>query len=80
MPDASYSSGCQPVPTPRSRRPPDTTSSVAAIFASRTAGRSGVISTPVPSRMRDVAPAIAASMVSGSNQGYSGGNGNLPNG
>ena len=69
MPDASYSSRCQPVPTPRSSRPPETTSSVAAIFASRTAGRSGVISTPVASRMRDVAPAIADSMVSGSNQG-----------
>jgi len=68
------------VPTPRSSRPPDTTSSVAAIFASRTAGRSGVISTPVPSRMLDVTPAIAASMVSGSNHGYSGGTGNLPNG
>ena len=47
MPDASYSSRCQPVPTPRSSRPPDTTSSVAAIFASSTAGRSGEISTPV---------------------------------
>jgi hypothetical protein len=75
---APYSSRCHPVPTPKSSRPPDTTSSVAAIFASRTAGRSGVISTPVASRMRAVAPAIAASIVSGSNQGYSGGSGNLP--
>ena len=50
-------------------RPRDITSSVASCLASSTAGRSGAISTPVESRIRRVAPAIAASTVSGSNQG-----------
>ena len=51
-PSASYSSRCQPVPTPRSSRPCDSTSSVAACFASSTAGRSGAIRMPVASRTR----------------------------
>ena len=51
-PMASNSSGCQPVPTPRSRRPRLSTSSVAAVFAISTAGRSGAMSTPVASRTR----------------------------
>ena len=46
MPSASYSSRCHPVPTPRSSRPRESTSSVAACFASNTAGRSGAIRMP----------------------------------
>jgi hypothetical protein len=79
-PSASYSSFCQPVPTPTSRRPRESTSSVASVFASKTAGRSGVISTPVPKRTRVEAPAIAASTVSGSGQGSSSGSGKRPYG
>ena len=78
MPSASYSSRCHPVPTPRSSRPRESTSSVAACLASNTAGRNGAIRMPVASRTRDVADAIAASTMSGSNHGASGGTGNLP--
>ena len=42
-------------------------------FANNTAGRSGAIRMPVARRTRSVAPAIAASTVSGSSQGDSGG-------
>ena len=77
-PSASYSSRCQPVPTPRSSRPCESTSSVAACFASNTAGRSGAMRMPVANRTRVVAAAIAASTVIGSSQGASGGVGNLP--
>ena len=78
IPSASYSSRCHPVPTPRSSRPRESTSSVAACFASSTAGRSGAIRMPVASRTRDVADAIAASTISGSNQGASAGPGTCP--
>ena len=77
-PAASNSSRCQPTPTPSSSRPCDSTSSVAAVFASTIAGRSGAIRIPVASRTREVAPAIAASTVSGSSHGTSIGNGNVP--
>ena len=79
-PLASYSSFCQPVPTPTSSRPRDSTSSVASVLASSAGGRSGVISTPVPSRTRDETPASAASSVSGSGQGSSSGSGKGPYG
>ncbi len=39
------------------------------IFASSRVGRRGAIRTPVPSRIRRVAPAIAARVVTGSSQG-----------
>ena len=78
MPSASYSSRCQPVPTPRSSRPRESTSSVAACLASSTAGRSGAIKMPVARRTRAVADATAASTMSGSYHGASGGTGNVP--
>ena len=77
-PSASYSSRCQPVPTPRSTRPPESTSSVATLLARSAAGRNGAMSTPVASRTDDVAAAMAVSAVSGSSQGASGGCGNRP--
>ena len=67
------SSRCQPVPIPRSTRPRESTSMVATDFATTIAGRSGPISTPVASRTRRVAAAIAASTLSGSSHGSSGG-------
>ena len=79
-PCASNSSRCHPVPTPRSRRPRDSTSSVAAVLASRVAGRNGAMRIPVPNRTRVVAAAIAANVVSGSSHGSSGGYGKVPNG
>ena len=53
-PAASYSSRCQPTPTPRSRRPPDKTSSVAAVLASTTGRRSAASRMPVARRTRSV--------------------------
>jgi len=78
MPQASYSSFCQPTPSPMLTRPRDMTSSVASCFASSTAGRSGAITTPVDSRIRCVTPAKAASTIKGSNQGKSSGAGKRP--
>ena len=63
MPQASYSSFCQPTPRPMLTRPRDMTSSVASCLARSTAGRSGAITTPVDRRMRCVTPASAASTV-----------------
>ena len=71
-PQASYSSRCQPMPTPSSRRPPDRQSSVAAVFASSAGRRSEAIRIPVASRTRSVAAAMPASSVSGSGQSSSG--------
>ena len=56
----------------------DIWSSVAACLASNAAGRSGAMRMPVASRTRVVTAAIAASTISGSNHGASGGTGNLP--
>ena len=49
---------------------------MATVLASNSTGRSGAMSTPVPSRMRVVAPAIAANAVRGSSHGSDGGYGN----
>ena len=77
-PAASYSSRCQPTPTPRSRRPPESTSRVDVILA-RTAGRRNAATRMlVPRRTRDVIPASTDNVVSGSSQWPSGPVGCLP--
>ncbi len=53
----------QPAPTPRITRPPDTSSSVSAIFASIAGFRYGMASTYVPSRTRGTATASAVRSV-----------------
>ena len=58
--------------------PAHSTSSVAACFASSTAGRSGAMRMPVASRTRVVIAAHRREHVSGSSHGASGGVGNLP--
>ena len=77
-PSASYSSRCQPTPTPRSTRPSDSWSRVATCLASSAAGRSGAMSTPVARRSRSVTAATAVSTVSDSSHGASGGVGKRP--
>ena len=66
MPSAAYSGSYQPAPSPTSRRPPLTQSSVASALASTAAGRSASSSTSVPSRTRGTARASAASVTIGS--------------
>ena len=57
------SSSCQPTPSPRIVRPPESTSSVAHSLAKYTGLRSGSTSTMVPSLMVRVTPASAARVV-----------------
>lgn len=68
-PCASYSTratgwlGRDPAPMPRSSRPPETTSTVVAIFASSAGGRNLLLVTMTPSRSRVVSAASADSSV-----------------
>ncbi len=59
MPNASNSGWCHPAPRPRMKRPPLTSSTVTAIFASRAGCRKGTHITSVPSSTRVVASASA---------------------
>ncbi len=65
-PAASNSSGIQPMPSPRSCRPPDRTSTVAACLASTEGDTYGKFSTATPSRIRDVQAAAKPSATIGS--------------
>ena len=56
----------QPVPTPRRKRPPDSSWIVATNFAVGSAGRKGTLITPLPRPMRCVAAARNANMAKGS--------------
>ena len=71
-PADSYSSRCHPTPTPRSRRPPDRTSMVAAIFARTTGRRSAAIRMLVPKRTREVTAVKWAIVARGSSHAPSG--------
>jgi hypothetical protein len=59
----------EPPPRPRTSRPPESRSSDSAILASTGGGRSGVASTRVATRIREVAAAIQVSSVQASNDG-----------
>ena len=63
---AANSSCCQPTPIPRSKRPPDSQSTLATSFAVYTGLRCGRSRIPVPRRMVDVCPARKARVDSGS--------------
>ena len=65
-PYARCSAASDPVPMPSTSRPPLMTSSTEAIFAARGAGRYEADSTAVPSVMRSVTAATAASPVKAS--------------
>ncbi len=65
-PKASYSVGHQPRPTPRDTRPPDSSSRVATCSATWRGWCTGSWNIPVPTRIRSVRAATAASTVSGS--------------
>ncbi len=56
-PSASYSAACQPTPTPRRIRPPDSVSSVLTCLATSVAWRCGSTSTSVDSVTRLVTAA-----------------------
>ena len=64
-PTASQDAACRspPTPSPSSTRPPDRYCRVATCFAVQATGRSGTMSTPTPSRIRDVTAAAPASEV-----------------
>ncbi len=64
VPTASNSSFIQPAPMPSVRRPFDSTSSVASIFAVSTAGRCGTTITEVTIRNFDVCAAMNIAVVS----------------
>jgi hypothetical protein len=74
-PTAANSSAHHPAPTASTTRPPDSTSSVATVFATSSGSRIGRTSTLVPRRTRPVAPAITASVVNASRKPSSGPNG-----
>src|SRR5256885_1653153 len=61
MPACSYSGFSQPAPNPSSRRPSESTSSVAASLASRTGWRKSLSNTRLPTRNVLVASAAATS-------------------
>src|SRR5436190_8820147 len=65
-PVASYSSGDQPIPRPIRRRPPDRTSSVASLRASKTGLYHGRFSTLVPRAIRSVRAATKVNVSIGS--------------
>ncbi len=67
------SASCQPVPMPRTRRPPLTWSTVTASFASSDGCRKVLLVTRTPRRIRRVDAASAASSVHASRHGCSGG-------
>ncbi len=56
-PISSNSSGIQPMPSPRSSRPPDRTSTVVACLARYAGGTNGMLISATPSRIRDVSAA-----------------------
>lgn len=58
-----------PAPSPSSSRPPERRSIVAAVLAVSTGFRSALSSTRVPTRIRSVTPATAATAASGSHWG-----------
>src|SRR6266568_3573688 len=62
----SYSSLCQPTPTPRRKRPPLSSCSVATSFARCMGLCSGTSTIEVPRPIRPVQPAIQPSVTSGS--------------
>ena len=62
-PNAVNSGSFQPAPRPRMNRPPLTSSSVSAIFASSAGLRSGIAVTYVPRRTRGTATASAVRSV-----------------
>ena len=63
-PNIRNSSSRQPLPIPRISRPPESWSTTAASSASRSGSCSGVSTTPVPSSIRSVTAANAASIAS----------------
>ena len=67
IPACTYSDSSQPAPSPSSSRPPDSTSSVVASFASIAGDRKSLASTNVPSVIDVVAVAAAASAGIGAN-------------
>ena len=72
IPNARYSCSFQPAPRPSTKRPPLTSSIVAAIFAIRPGGWKLAQATSGPSRTRSVAAASAASSVHASHGPRSG--------
>ena len=71
-PSASYSDSCQPTPTPRRTRPPDSVSSVLTCLATSVGWRCGSTSTSVPSVTRVVTAARYESVISASRIGMVG--------
>ena len=65
-PAAANSSGIHPMPRPRSNRPPDSTSTVAACLASSTGETNGRLITATPSLIREVLAAAYPSATIGS--------------
>jgi len=65
-PAAANSSGIQPMPRPRSRRPPDSTSIVVACLASTVGETNGRLTTATPSLIREVRAARYPSATIGS--------------
>ena len=66
MPIVSYSGSYHPAPSPTSRRPPHTRSSVAIDLARTDAGRNASQNTSVPSRTSGTLRASAARVTTGS--------------
>ena len=60
------SSGIQPIPRPRSSRPPDSTSIVVACLARYPGETNGMLMSATPSRIRDVRAARKPRATSGS--------------
>ena len=65
-PDPVNSSGSQPFPIPRSSRPPDSTSTVAACLAISSGEANGWLTTATPSLIEEVAEARYPSVTIGS--------------
>src|SRR5262249_53046946 len=74
-PSASSSDSCQPTPTPRRTRPPESVSSVATCLATSVGWRCGSTSTSVPRVTRVVTAAMYASAINASRIGICGGYG-----
>ena len=65
MPKVTNSSYCEPGPTPRSKRPPDRMSAIAASSASRRGSWKGSSVTALPTRIREVRAATAVATIIG---------------
>jgi len=65
-PVSANSSGIQPMPSPRSSRPPDSTSTVAACLAVTAGETNGRLISATPSLIRDVRAAANPSATIGS--------------